>query len=197
MGGIGGKARAALGAFGLLSLAGCGSLGEGASSIGDMFLLAGTTVPEVQGPALEDVYCPPVGVIEGGAALQAYSGGRVGDAGALRNQITLGQLARECAGQPDGSTLVKVGIQGRALLGAGGGAGRFDVPVRVVVKRGSTIIANRLRRVAVTIPAGDTQGTFTIIEDGIVIPPVDAEHFEIEVGLGGAGPAEGRGRRRG
>jgi hypothetical protein len=163
-----------------------------------MFLFAGPTVPQEAPAPLNEVYCPPVGVIEGGAAIQAYSGGRVGEASALRNQISLGQLARECAGQPDGSTLVRVGVEGRALLGAaaGAGGGRYDVPVRIVVKKGSTVLANRILRTSVTVPAGQSQASFIVVEEGIVVPPNAAQDFEIEVGLGGAGPGEGR-RRRG
>jgi hypothetical protein len=36
----------------------------------------------------------------------------------------------------------------------------------------------------VAIPAGDTQGTFSIIEENIVIPAANVNDFEIEVGLG-------------
>lgn len=198
MGGIGAKVVLAVSA---LALAGCGtsSGGGGLSSLGDMVLFAGTSVPPEAPPPVGDTYCPSVGVAEGGAALQTYAGGRTGDAAALRSQVALGQLARECTLQPDGSILVKVGVEGRALQGAGGAAGRFDVPVRIVVKDGSTVIANRLRRTAVAIPAGDTQGSFAIVEEGIVVPAASSQGFEIEVGLGTAGPAgaaEGR-RRRG
>jgi hypothetical protein len=191
-------AKVALTALGAVALAGCGTSSGGGASVSEMFLFAGPTVPQEAPAPLNEVYCPPVGVIEGGAAIQAYSGGRVGEASALRNQISLGQLARECAGQPDGSTLVRVGVEGRALLGAaaGAGGGRYDVPVRIVVKKGSTVLANRILRTSVTVPAGQSQASFIVVEEGIVVPPNAAQDFEIEVGLGGAGPGEGR-RRRG
>jgi hypothetical protein len=79
-------------------------------------MFGGPTVPPPAPGSELDVYCPPVGVIDGGAALQSY-GGRTGDPSALRNQIALSNFARECVGRPDGATLVKVGIEGRALLG--------------------------------------------------------------------------------
>lgn len=161
--------------------------------LGDMLLTGGSSLPPPQKVAVEDVYCPPVTVMEGGSAIQVYGGGRTGDASALRSQVSIGELARECHGQPDGSTLVKVGVEGRALLGAGGGAGRYDVPVQIVVKGGSGVIANRSRRTAVAIPAGDTQASFTVIENGIVVPAAYANTFEIEVGLGGRAAAGRRG----
>jgi hypothetical protein len=189
---FGAKAGWALAVLGLSALTGCGTPGEGGSSFSSMVLLAGPTVPPPVSKQIEDVYCPTISVAEGGSAIQAYSGGRVGDASGLRSQIALGELARECVGQPDGSTVVKVGVEGRALLGASGGAGRYDVPVGIVVKRGSTVIANRSRRLSVAIPAGDTQATFAIVEEGIVVPAADSQSFKIEVGLGGKAAAGGR-----
>ncbi len=148
--------------------------------------------PPPAAAATQDVYLPgQSGVIDGGAALQAYSGGRVGDASALRSQITLGQLARECNGQADGSTLVKVGVEGRALLGASGSAGRFDVPVRIVVKRGSTVFAEprpgarrfRSRPARPRAPSSSSRTASSCRRR----PPRTST---IEVGLGG-GPAGG------
>ena len=145
--------RVALGVACTLALAGCGSLGESASSLGNTIVMGGPPPPPAAA-ATQDVFCPEVQVIDGGAALQAYSGGRVGEASALRSQITLGQIARECNGQADGSTLVKIGVEGRALVGVSGSAGRFDVPLRFVVKSGSTVFADHSRRTSVSIPAG-------------------------------------------
>jgi hypothetical protein len=188
-------ARAALAAAGILGLTGCSSGSGGGTSLGDMILSAGVTPAPIQAAASRDTYCPAVSVMEGGSAIQVYAGGRVGDAEALRSQVALGQIARECALQPDGSVVVKVGVEGRALQGAGGGGGRFDVPIRVIVKNGPTVLANRATRTSVAIPAGDTQGSFAIVEDGLVVPASASQEFEIEVGLGGA-PAAAR-RRRG
>jgi len=188
--GLNGRAARALAVLGVTALAGCGAPGEGGFGVGDMLLTAGTTQPPAQSAAIGDVYCPTVDVTDGGAALQVRGGG---EAGSVRSQITLGEVARECIGQPDGSTLVKIGVEARALLGAGGSSGRYDIPVQIVVKDGSTVFANRSRRVAAAIPAGQTQTTVSIIEDGIVVPAAYANSFEIEVGLGGRAPAGRRG----
>ncbi|WP_457090642.1 hypothetical protein [Microvirga sp. P5_D2] len=189
--GSGRKAGFALVVLGLAGLAGCSSSGEGSIGVGEMLLTGGATRPPPQRVAIEDVYCPTVSIIDGGSAIQVYAGGRAGDASALRSQVSINNLARECVGQPDGSTLVKVGVEGRALLGVGGGAGRFNVPVQIVVKGGQGVIANRSRQTSVAIPAGDTQASFTVIENGIVVPAAYANSFEIDVGLGSR-PAAGR-----
>jgi len=154
--GLNGRAARALAVLGVTALAGCGAPGEGGFGVGDMLLTAGTTQPPAQSAAIGDVYCPTVDVTDGGAALQVRGGG---EAGSVRSQITLGEVARECIGQPDGST----------------------------------VFANRSRRVAAAIPAGQTQTTVSIIEDGIVVPAAYANSFEIEVGLGGRAPAGRRG----
>src|SRR3712207_9565546 len=99
-----GAARAlvvrAFAVLGVAALAGCGAPGEG--GMGDMLLTAGTTVPPARPPQIEDVYCPRIDVFEGGSTLR--TGG---------SQIVLSQMARECVGQPDGTTLVRIEI-GRA-----------------------------------------------------------------------------------
>jgi len=192
-----------VGMLGLVAVAGCSSTKDDDKPGIFRTLVSGTMAsPEesrrtvVQtGPVLDpgDPNCPAVGVMEGGSAIQSFSGGT--GASALRSQITLGQLARECVLQADGSVLVKVGVEGRALLGVVGGGGRYNVPVRVVVRSGDVVIANRVRQAAIAIPAGDTHGFFALVEDGIVVPRSIADNFEIEVGLGGA--ASGQGRRRG
>ncbi|WP_134494383.1 hypothetical protein [Microvirga pakistanensis] len=188
MKGSGTKARVAIAVLGVSVLAGCTTPGEsGGMGVGEMLLTGGASRAPVQARPLDDVYCPPVTIFEGGSAIQAYSGGRAGDPSALRSQVAISNLARECQGQPDGSTLVKVGVEARALLGGGGSAGRYNVPVQFIVKDGSTVIANRSRSAVAAIPAGGTQATVTVVEDGIVVPAARANTFEIEVGLGGRG----------
>ncbi|HEX8168339.1 MAG TPA: hypothetical protein VF601_21445 [Beijerinckiaceae bacterium] len=182
--------RSGFGANRLLAWAACAAVAAAApasaQSIGDtlsnLFKFGGTTEPKEAPRETGDVYCPTVGIIEGGAALRAYTGGKVGEPSALRHQIAIGQLARECAEQPDGSILVRVGVEGRALLGPAGQAGRFDAPVTFVLKRGDRILATRTQRISVAVPAGDTQGSFVTVQDGLVVPAGVGE-YEIDVGL--------------
>ncbi|MBB4040153.1 hypothetical protein GGR34_001804 [Microvirga flocculans] len=188
--GWGRKAGWSLAALGLTALTACGAPGEGGFGVGDMLLTAGTTQAPPQAAEIRDVYCPTVDVVDGGAALQVRGGG---EGASIRSQVSLSDVARECIGQTDGSTVVKVGVEARALLGVGGSAGRYDVPVQIVVRDGSTVFANRSRRAAAAIPAGQTQTTVSVIEDGIVVPAASANSFKIEVGLGGRAPAGRRG----
>ncbi|MFE1598031.1 hypothetical protein [Methylobacterium sp. ID0610] len=163
---------------------------DGSNPLLNIFRYGGTTKPPEAPPNPDDAYCPPVDVAEGGASLQALAGG------AVRHQIAIAQVSRECSTGPGGTVVVKVGVQGRALLGPGGAPGRYDAPVTVTVKHGSTVIARRSRRAAVTIPAGAASATFAIVEEGLTVPASAAADFEIEVGLGGGGSAKPARRTR-
>lgn len=168
-----------------------GSGGTDASStFGNMFAFGQATAPPVQtGGPLPAQECPAVSVAPGRSAI------RNGEGESLRSQIAISNVARECLENPDGSITVKVGVEGRALLGpAGGGGGRFDVPVSFAIKRGDAVVAARGARASVAIPPGEGGANFVVVEGGMVVPKGTGE-FDIEVGLGGSGAATGRRRR--
>jgi hypothetical protein len=181
-----GKAWGAAAALGLLVLAGCASGGDG-SSFGERIILAGPTVPPEMTADEADVHCPAVEVMSGGSVIQSGGG-----EGPPRSVISLGQLARECKGRRDGSTVVNVGVEGRAIL-SGNGPSRFDVPVRIVVKSRGNVVASRVIRASIAVPAGGSRGSFAVVGEGLVVPAADASDFEIEVGLGGTADARRRG----
>ncbi|WP_375458784.1 hypothetical protein [uncultured Enterovirga sp.] len=174
----------------MLALPACTSSGSGGSdmgsTLGNMLRYGSTTEPPLaRAVEVEATECPAVTVADGGAALRRGT-----------SQISIANVARECIERAGGAISVKVGLEGRALLGAGGGGGRFDVPVTFQIKRGDRVIVSRLKRVAVTIPANDTQSSFMAIESDMIVPPGTGE-YEIEVGLGGAAAAASPRRRRG
>ena len=150
----------------------------------NMFKYGGTTVPPSQPQDLGEVYCPPVDVPEGGAALRSF-GGKGGDNASLRNQITLGRIARECNRLQDGSITVKVGVAGQVLLGPAGAPGRFEAPLQIAIKYGDKVVVSRSKRVAVAVAPGEAQGLFTIVEDGLIVPPAMTGEYDIVVSLGG------------
>jgi hypothetical protein len=180
-------------ALSLMALGACSSTGsgEGGNALQNLLLYGGPTVPPAAPrPAIEVADCPPVTVGEGGAALRAVAGGE----GAIRSQISIANVARECTGREDGSIVVKVGVEGRALLGPGGSPGRFEAPVTIELKRGERVLSRRTVRAPVTIPSGRFEQNFVIVEDNFVVPPETGE-FDIEVSLGGSGGSPARTRR--
>ena len=190
---------ARLAAAGVLAaiLAGCTTFGgsepgapaaDGSSSFANMFKYGGTTVPASR-TTEEEVECPSVDVPPGASAIRTEAGGTV------RSQISLGQTARECRSVGN-QIAIKVGVEGLALLGPAGAPGTFTVPLRITIKRGETVVATRLYRGSVTIPKNETQASFIVIEDNIMVPKADGD-LAIEAGFDQGGRAPPRNRPRG
>ncbi len=176
----------AVAALAALTLGACSSSGsgDGGNMLSNMFFYGGTTVPPLApASSIEVPDCPPVDVSESGAALRTVAG-KPDSAESIRSQISVANVARECNGRPDGSIVVKVGVEGRALAGPGGSVSRSEVPVYFVLKRGDRILASRTRRVAISLEPGGLRGSFIVVEDGLTVPPGIGGEFEIEVGLG-------------
>jgi hypothetical protein len=172
---------------------GSASAVDGVSDLFRSFFYGGSVPPSGPGLASE-IACPAVTIAPGGAAINSYAGGRAGGPETLRSQISITDVARECIGRPDGPITVKVGVEGRALIGPGGSSGRFEAPVRFAIKQGEKVLVSTSRRASVALAPGQTQGTFIVVEETLVVPP-GAGDFDIEVGLGGAGAAARPARR--
>lgn len=188
-----------------LALAGCGSSGSssgepsGLQRAMNVVMFQSTTPPPAEQLPKDDdrdldFVCPQVIVADGGAAIRAQSGP---DSASLRHQISILNVARECTPTgPGGGFRLKVGVEGRVLLGPAGGAGSYSATLNTQVLRGTTVVARRSARVGGTVAAGQGGTDFTHVEDGIVVPPGGGD-VEIIVGLGQGGPvAPARSRRR-
>ena len=175
----------------LLALSACSSVSGGGGPLAGIF--GGGAAEPQPGEATsfeafvgaEVAPCPRPEVIQGNAAERVYRGGRTGSNQDLRYQIGVVDLARECAVTPDGQNAIKVGVRGRVLIGPAGGPGTFTAPVRIVVRTTSTVFEDRSRRVAVTVPAGQTQADFTLVEENLRLPLAVGDNFLIEVGIDG------------
>jgi len=136
-------------------------------------------------PALE---CPAVEVRQGASTMSVNTPGA--DAGPMntRYQISIGQTARECV--PLGGTMtMRVGVQGRVLLGPAGGPGQVDLPLRVVVVQEGPDpkpIVSKLARLSVSVPPGQTAVPFTHVEQDLTFPmprPSVLENYVVYVGF--------------
>lgn len=185
-----------------LGLAGCGSSSSSSGQpsamqkLGNVVMFQSTTPPPPdQLPKDEEdeqLTCPQVVIAEGGAAVRAQSGP---DSGSLRHQISILNVARECTPTGNGGFRLKVGVEGRILLGPAGGAGTYGATLTTLVTRGTTQIARRAARVGGTVASGQGGTDFTHVEDGIVVPAGRGD-VEIIVGLGGGAATPARARRR-
>ena len=116
--------------------------------------------------------CPDVTVRQGASTLTSSANPAEPTAMNLRYQVTIGTTAREC--RLEGNMVsIKVGMEGRVILGPQGSAGSVDVPIRfAVVEEGidPKTIVTKLDRVAVTVPPNDSNVLFRHVTEGLVFP---------------------------
>jgi hypothetical protein len=195
--------RFALPAALALVLAGCGSSGSSstgepssAQKLGNILMFQSTTPPPAdQLPTDDDVnfICPQVIISDGGAAIRAQSGQ---DSGSLRSQVSITTVARECTPVgKDGAFALKVGVEGRILIGPAGSPGNYGATLYTQVMRNNQVIARRSARVGGAIPGGQTGADFSHVESNISVPAGSGE-VEIIVGLNPGGGGEPARRRR-
>jgi hypothetical protein len=123
------------------------------------------------GPAAE-LDCPSVAVRQGAATLSITEPGTEAGPMTTRYQVSLGQTARECAAL-GGVITMKVGIEGRVLLGPAGGPGQVDIPLRMaVVQEGPApkTVLSKFYKLAVAIPPGQTAVPFVHVEQDLSFP---------------------------
>lgn len=199
------------------SLAGCAggsdnfftpSAGGGGSTLGNLLAFNTTNAGPVPASAAnqeQPLQCPQIEVLDGTASIRSYIGTDQGN-GNVRYQYSMGDVARECSRSGD-QVLIKVGVEGRVLLGPAGAPGSFTIPVRIAVRRENDQKASavKLYQVPATVAAGDTQGEFTLVSDPLTVPYIQAhadEDYTILVGFdehGGApaGKAPVKPRKKG
>src|SRR4030095_12110333 len=103
-----------------------------------------------------EIDCPGVDVRQGASTLAISTPGAETGPMTTRYQVTIAQTARECAAL-GGVMTMKVGVQGRVLLGPAGGPGQVDIPLRMaVVQEGPApkTIVSKFYRLAVAVPPG-------------------------------------------
>jgi hypothetical protein len=178
--GIGrGRVPAVLAALGLVA-AGCSSSGSsGSSSLSSFSSMFGSSASSASNasasgatPTAADFECPSVAIRQGASTLAIGANPGEESALSMRYQVGIGQTAREC--KLNGSTVtMRVGVQGRVVLGPAGGPGQIEVPLRfAVVHEGPApkTIMTKLQRTAVIIPSDQPNVAFTLIEEDISFP---------------------------
>jgi hypothetical protein len=154
--------------------------------------ISGVSQPASKTASIPKVECPGMDIRPGASTLNIAVNPNQATAGDLRYQLSFGQTARECRVQ-DGTMSIKVGVQGRIVLGPFGTPGSVDVPLRyTVVKKGPEpkLIVTKVKRIRATIAPGKTHVQFVDIEGGLSFPlPSSAElaAFVVNVGFGEIG----------
>lgn len=159
-------------------LVGCsGGVGtsSGPATGSSFFTSLSAKSPQAVIGAQPDVNCPGVEVRQGASTLTIGPNGDT-SAMSLKYQASFVREARECA-VSGGNMVMKIGVEGRIIVGPGGGPGQIDVPLRIAVVQETasnmTPVATKLVRIPVTIAAGQGNVPFTYVEDGLSFPLPD------------------------
>jgi hypothetical protein len=137
-----------------------------------------------------DFECPSVQVRTGAATLTSSSNPAEPTALNMKYQVTIGTTARECRMGPNNMVQVKVGMQGRVILGPeGGNPGTINVPLRFAVVRetiDTKVIATQLDRVTVMMTPNDSNVLFSHVSEGMAFPMPrggDVDYYVIYIGF--------------
>ena len=146
--------------------------------------------------AQPDVECPFLDIRQGASTLTypppPPDGGN--EAMSLKYQGTFVRAARDCA-VVNGQMVMRVGVQGRIIVGPAGGPGRVDVPLRIAVVSAPLTapktVVTRLIRIPVTVGATDANVDFTHIEEGLSfpMPTSSSDQYIVYIGFDAFGAA--------
>src|SRR5258708_21464660 len=69
--------------------------------------------------------------------------------------------------------MMKVGVQGRIIVGPAGGPGQIDIPLRYAVVRegaGPKTIVTKFKRLPADVPSGQSNAVFSDVEETLSFP---------------------------
>ena len=122
--------------------------------------------------AAPDVGCPFIDIREGASTLTVRTSAD-NPAMSLKYQGTIVRAARQCA-LVNGQMVMKVGVEGRIILGPQGTPGQITVPLRIAIvdqpPGQSTTVLTKLILIPVTVNSLDDNPAFTHVEDGLAFP---------------------------
>jgi hypothetical protein len=161
------------------------------SDLSSFFSGSTASAPQQVAGAPPDVECPYIQIREGASTLVIGAGGG-GDNGAmsLKYQGTFVRAARQCA-VVAGQMVMKVGVEGRIILGPAGGPGQIDVPLRIAVvdesPAGAKPIVTKLIHIPVVVQSATDNPSFAHVEDGLTFPLPGSStvlsHYVIYIGF--------------
>ena len=162
--------------------------------LGNLLAFNSTTAPAsgVAAAAGQRIDCPIVQIEPGASSFRAASGD---SAAGVRYQISITDVARECARQGD-QLAIRVGIETNLVLGPAGSPGSYTAPLRVSVKKqlNEAVVASKTYRVGGSVgAAGPAQ--FSMVADPLLVPFIGddvAQEYEVVLAFGEGGPLAGK-----
>jgi hypothetical protein len=124
-------------------------------------------------PTSEDFDCPRIDIRPGAATLLQNSSATDPNALGLLFQGTFVRAARECRVQAP-NVNIKIGVQGRVILGPAGRSGEFTMPVRYALVQesvgSSKVMWSKLYLIQAVVPPEQSSAQFTHISEDLTIP---------------------------
>jgi hypothetical protein len=163
--------------------------------ISNFFSSSTATSPQTVAGAAQEIECPLINIRQGASTLTigqtASSTGDVTNtnngAMAVKYQGTFVRAARECA-VAGNDVVMRIGVEGRIIVGPAGGPGEINVPLRVAVidetPNKTRPIVTRFVQIPVSITSATDNPTFTHIEEGVSFPiPRDIDRYVVYIGF--------------
>lgn len=160
--------------------------------IENFFATSATTEPHpTTANQQSDVDCPLIDIREGAATLTIPPPPPDGsnEAMALQYQGIFVRAARDCK-VAAGQLVMRVGVEGRIIVGPAGGPGVVDVPLRIAVVDSPAgnpkTILTKLIRIPVTLGPSDGSMNFTHVEEGLAFPmppPSEIDNYVVYIGF--------------
>ncbi len=142
--------------------------------------------------------CPTVDVRQGASTFSVNTAAKNPEDSALRYQGSFSQTARSCT--RNGNMLsIKLGVQGRLILGPGGTPGQVEVPLRMaLVEEGiqPKTVWTKFHPVPVMIGEGQPSVSFTYIEEDLTVPMPDKSKLEAYIIYIGFDPLSAAARQK-
>jgi hypothetical protein len=142
------------------------------------YAAAPQTVPGAS--ASPDINCPSVDYRQGAATMAVNAPGSDNAALGLRYQASFVQTARECAVRGNDLT-IKVGVQGRIVVGPAGGPGQISIPLRYALVREGLeprTLWTKLFMVPVAIADSQLNLPWIHVEEEMTVPLPPADEIE-------------------
>jgi hypothetical protein len=140
-----------------------------------------------------EIGCPGVEYRQGAATWTVNGPAIENTALSVKYQASLLQTARECI-VGDGSVTIKVGVQGRIVVGPAGGPGTLNIPLRYALVREGVqpkTLWTRLFTVPVSIESGQPNLTWLHVEEVMTVSRWSAKEQEALVIYVGFDPSGG------
>jgi hypothetical protein len=144
--------------------------------------------------AAQEIDCPLINIRQGASTLTIGPTADSGNADSTNNgamavkyQGSFVRAARECV-LVGGNVVMKIGVQGRLIVGPAGGPGEVNVPLRMAVvdetPNKTQPIVTRFAQIPVTVASATENPTFTHIEEGVTFPmPNDLDNYVVYIGF--------------